>query len=263
MSTIKEILQKQLTEVKKTRFEKEEQFKKELSNRGVAMMQLVDLEVKDVFIESDRIQVYMPEISSWDSITISRRINYTEGMRKYQEPKLEWRSGDTNTELELKYVMSVGKVAEHFLNKTNWWTTLVEMMDEAEAFFKSEENQTLRTQEYELGNTIRNIEQTETQDKFTYLFNKGKFKLNKPTSYTYGSGRYDHVGSNEWEWAQNGSGKTYTLYYTEKYRTNPRCDEQGNSLEAVYETRKREVPKRVRKADLESFINCNMNKVEG
>lgn len=263
MSTIKEILQKQLTEIQNTRFEKEEQFKKELSNRGMAMMRLVDLEAKNVFVESDRIRVYMPDVSHWDSIAVSRRVNYTEGMPKYQEPKLEWKSGDTNTELDLKYIMSVGKIAENFLNKTHWWTTLVEMMDEAEAFYKSEENKTLRTQEYELEKTIRNIEQTETQDKFTFMFNKGKFKLNKSTSYTYGSGRYDYVSSDEWVWAQNGSGKTYTLYYTEKYRTNPRYDEQGNSLEAVYETRKREVPKRVRKADLEDFIKCNMNQVEG
>lgn len=263
MSTIKEILQKQLTEIQNIRFEKEEQFKKELSNRGMTMMRLVDLEAKNVFVESDRIRVYMPDVSHWDSIAVHRSVNYTEGMPKYQEPKLEWKSGDTNTELDLKYIMSVGKVAEHFLNKTNWWTTLVEMMDEAEAFYKSEENKTLRTQEYELEKTIRDIEQTETQDKFTSMFNKGRFKLNKSTSYTYGSGRYDYVSSDEWEWTQNGSGKTYTLYYTEKYRTNPRYDEQGNSLEAVYETRKREVPKRVRKADLEDFIKCNMNQVEG
>jgi len=263
MSTIKEILQKQLTEIQNTRFEKEEQFKKELSNRGMAMMRLVDLEAKNVFVESDRIRVYMPDVSHWDSIAVYRRVNYTEGMPKYQEPKLEWKSGDTNTELDLKYIMSVGKIAENFLNKTNWWTTLVEMMDEVEAFYLSKENKTLRTQEYELEKTIRNIEQTETQDKFTSMFNKGKFKLNKSTSYTYGSGRYDYVSSDEWVWAQNGSGKTYTLYYTEKYRTNPYYDEQGNSLEAVYETRKREVPKRVRKADLEDFIKCNMNQVEG
>jgi hypothetical protein len=263
MSTIKEILQKQLTEIQNTRFEKDEQFKKELSNRGMAMMRLVDLEAKNVFVEPDRIRVYMPDVSHWDSVAVYRRSNYTEGMPKYQEPKLEWKSGDTNTELELKYIMSVGKIAEHFLNKTNWWTTLVEMMDEAEAFYKSEENKTLRTQEFELEKTIRNIEQTETQDKFMYMFNKGKFKLNKSTSYTYGSGRYDFVSSDEWEWTQNGGGKIYTLHYTEKYRTNPRYDKQGNRLEAVYETRKREVPKRVRKADLEDFIKCNMNQVEG
>lgn len=263
MSTIKEILQKQLTEIQNTRFEKDEQFKKELSNRGMAMMRLVDLEAKSVFVEADRIRVYMPEISHWDSIAVHRRANYTEGMPKYQEPKLEWKSGDTNTELELKYIMSVGKIAEHFLNKTNWWTTLVEMMDEAEAFYLNEENKTLRIQERELEKTIRDIEQTETQDKFTSMFNKGRFKLNKSTSYTYGSGRYDYVSSDEWVWAQNGTGKTYTLYYTETYRTNPYYDEQGNSLEAVYETRKREVPKRVRKVDLEDFIKCNMNQVEG
>ena len=263
MSTIKEILQKQLTEIQNTRFEKEEQFKKELSNRGMAMMRLVDLEAKNVFVESDRIRVYMPDVSHWDSIAVYRRMNYTEGMPKYQEPKLEWKSGDTNTELELKYIMSVGKVAEHFLNKTNWWTTLVEMMDEAEAFYKSEENKTLRTQEYELEKTIRNIEQTETQDKFTSMFNKGRFKLRVSTSYNYGSRRYDYISSNEWEWEENKGDKTYTLFYYDKCRTNPYYDEQGNSLEAVFETRKREVPKRVRKADLEDFIKCNMNKVEG
>ncbi len=263
MNIVKETLQNQLTEIENARYEKETQFKKELSNRGMDMLSFMQTENFNVTVESDRIQIHIPEISSWSAIEICRNSNYKDDMPKYQEPKLKWGSGNTNTEFELKYIMNVAKIAERFLNKDNWWNALVGLMDEMSEYYSSEEYKTLRNQERELEKTIRNIEQTETLDKFTSIFNKGSFKLNKSIRYDYGSSRYDYVDSDEWIWAPNGTGKTYTLYYSQQHRINPNYDEQGNYIqEAVYETRKHEIPKRVRKEDLFSFIKYNMDKVK-
>lgn len=262
MSTAIKILEDQLTEIQNTRFEKEEQFKNELSKQGIAMMQQVDLEVKNVSVESDRIRIYMPEISHWDAISVSRRSTYRDDGPKYQEPQLEWKSGDTNAELELKYIMSVGKIAEHFLNKTAWWNALVALMDQMDTFYSSEEYKALRTKEYELDRSIRDLDRQERENAFTNAFKKKRFKLKEARMFQYGQSRYDYTSSDEWEWEQNGEGKTFTLYYIYRFRSNPFYDEQGNALEAVYETRKREIPKRVRKADLESFVRKCLSSIE-
>ena len=47
--------------------------------------------------------------------------------------------------------------------------------------------------------------------------------------------------------------------YTEERRTNPRFDENGNDLKAITEIIKRTIDKRIKKADIESFLIQHIN----
>ena len=60
----------------------------------------------------------------------------------------------------------------------------------------------------------------------------------------------------------SGAGKTYTLFYIDSYRTNPWFDEKGKELDPVFERTERQIHKRVRKGDLESFVKYNLTNVE-
>ena len=112
---------------------------------------------------------------------------------------------------------------------------------------------------WKLENEIRKIENEERENSFKNVFDKGTFKLNKEAGFYYGAGKWDRVWSIEFFWEKNEGKKTYSVWYMSKNRANPHYDEQGNSLEPVYEYTKALASGRVRVADLESFVRGIVN----
>ena len=258
-----DILKKQLEEIQNKRFDLTDQFKANRSNQCTGVLNMLGFDLTQVNIESDSIRVHIPEVSHWDALVIQRRRTYKDEGPKFQEPTLEYRGGgEISKESDLKYISAVGKLAEHFLNKTATWNGLVELMSDVEGLYSSEEYKTLRTQEHDLEKTIRELENKEKEDTFSNAFKAGHFKLKKDVSFYYGSGKYDRVNSDEWVWEENKGGKTYTMFYYENRRTNPYYDEEGNRLEPTYERIKHTISKRIRKGDVESFVRNNMSQVE-
>ena len=133
-------------------------------------------------------------------------------------------------------------------------------MDETSEIYK-EKIKPLDTQFYQIESELRKIKQEEQTNEFQNVFNKGTFKLKKQEYLYYGSGKWDRIYSDEFFWEANESGKTYTMFYINESRTNPFYDENGNSIEGVFEKTKRSINKRIRKADVESFVRYNMNRI--
>ncbi len=131
-------------------------------------------------------------------------------------------------------------------------------MDESNEIYKANIGP-LYKQIYQIEDQLRKIKHEEQNTEFQNVFNKNTFKLNNTIYFSYGPGRYDRVGSNEWFWEENNGGKTYTVSYNDKVRTNPHYDSEGNFLEGIFEIRKRSIDKRIKKADIESFVKYNMN----
>jgi hypothetical protein len=105
------------------------------------------------------------------------------------------------------------------------------------------------------------MKQAEESAEYNKVFTSGKMKLSEITSFYYGAGKWDRIHSEHFEWEKNGTGKTYTVFYFEKRRTNVYYDESGNAVEPVYETIKQTVTKRIRLNDLETFIKQNVKSI--
>lgn len=259
-----DVLKKQLEDIQTKKFNLLEGFKANRSNQCAGVFKMLGFNPTRVDIESDSIRVHIPEVSHWDAVVIRRPRTYQDGGLKFGEPTLEYRGGGEITkEDDIKYIVAVGKLAEHMLNKTATWNGLVELMGDVEGLYNSEEYKTLYTQERDLEKTIRELETKAEQDAFNTIFKAGSLKLKKDVTYYYGSGKYDRVNSDEWVWEENKGGKTYTMFYYENRRTNPYYDAEGNRLEPTYERVKCTISKRIRKSDVESFVRNNMSQVEG
>jgi len=154
--------------------------------------------------------------------------------------------------------MAVGKIAEHFLHKDEVYKRTVSLMDEYVSY-EREQLKSLHFQIREIEKQIQDIEREEQNKAFINIFSKGTFKLTKPEYYYYGNGKWDRVKSDEFFWTANESGKTYIIEYIEERRTNPYYDENGNTLEPIFERVKRTIDKRIKKADIESFVRSNMH----
>lgn len=258
-----DILTKQLEDVRTKRQEKSIEIETQLSEEAMNIFTYIGFDPKRIDVDMDSIRVHIPEMSHWDAILIKRERTYNDGALKFGGPKLSYRGdGDIKTEADLKYIVAIGQLAGHFLNKTKEWNELYQLMVRKEMFHQTDEYKTLRDQEWGIEQAIRDLETKEKDSKFNNIFNKGKVKLKKRYSFEYGSGRHDHVSSDEWRWEENKGGKTYTLFYIDSYRTNPWFDEKGKELDPVFERTERKIHKRVRKGDLESFVKYNLTNVE-
>ena len=259
-----DILKKQLEEVHSKRFDLLNQVQTNKSNQCTGVLNMLGFDPTQVNIDADSIRVHIPDVSHWDALVIRRPRTFKDEGPKFGEPTLEYRGGgEISKESDLRYISAVGKLAEHYLNKTATWNGLVELMSDVEGVYDSEEYKTLYTQGRDLEKTIHELETKAEQDVFNNIFKVGHFKLKKDVSYYYGSGKYDRVNSDEWFWEENKGGKTYTMFYYDNCRTNPHYDAEGNPLPPTYERIKRTIRKRIRKGDVESFVKSKMSQVEG
>lgn len=211
------------------------------------------------YVSSNRIEFKFTE-DSWYDFEIYRSERYINDEYKYDKAYLSVSSSSNNNDKALKKLICVGILAKHCLLETTQWGELVELMNESSKLYDA----TLRSlykQKYQIEGKLNRIEQEEKNSTLETIFSKGTFKLSKEISFYYGSGKWDRVFSDEFFWEANESGKTYTISYTDKVRTNPHYDTEGNYLEPIFELRKQTINKRIRKADIESFVKYNMKSI--
>ena len=198
---------------------------------------------------------------SWYDFRIERRQNYKTDGIEYGKPTVSTSSVSGDNEKSLKKMICVGVLARHCLLETNKWIELVSLMDEHDEIYERDLNSLYR-QVYQIETELRKIKEAEQNKEYNDLFNKGTFKLNKQIDFYYGSGKWDRVYSDEWFWEVNESGKTYTMSYNDNCRINGHYDADGNAIEGIFEIKKRVIDKRIKKADIESFVKYNRNLID-
>lgn len=258
MNIIKETLEKTFNELNEQIQHHEALRRTHLTDKATQ----ITTNIHDLFKEYT-VQVTDTEISfkltedSWYDFRIERRQNYKVDGHKYGEATISTSSVSNADGKGLKKLVCLGILAKHSLYETNEWNELVSLMDESNEMYIANIGP-LYKQIYQIEGELRKIKQEEQTIAFQNVFSKNTFKLNNTIYFNYGPGRYDRVGSNEWFWEENNGGKTYTVSYNDKVRTNPHYDSEGNSLEGIFEIRKRSINKRIKKVDIESFVRYNM-----
>jgi len=259
MSIIKESLEKTFNELTKQIHEHEAIRRTYLVNKATDIISNIDELLKEFTITvSDSNIEFKFTIDSWYDFRIERSYNYKIDKPEYSKATLSTSSVSNADENGLKKLICLGILSRHCLNNTNEWNELVSLMDESNEMYKTNIGP-LYKQIYQIESELRKIENEKKANAFENAFKLGTFKLNKEVNYYYGSGKWDRIYSNEFFWEANESGKTYTISYSDKVRTNPHYDSEGNGLEGIFEIRKRTIDKRIKKADIESFIKHNMN----
>ena len=259
---IKETLEKTFNELNEQIQHHEALRRTHLTNKANHIVTNIDDLFKEFYIQvSDTNIEFKFTEDSWYDFRIERRQNYKVDGYEYGKASIGSSSSSGNDDKSLKRYVCLGQLARHCLYNTNEWTELVSLMDKSNEIYKANIGP-LYKQVYQIEDQLRKIAAEESSIEFNKVFNKNTFKLNRPISYYYGNGKWDRIYSNEFFWEANGSGKTYTVSYTDERRTNPRFDENGNELEAITEIIKRTIDKRIKKADIESFVRQNMNLIE-
>jgi len=259
MNIIKETLEKTFEELREQISEYEASRRTHLVNKANHIITNIGDLFKEYTIQvSDANIDFKLTEDSWYDFRIERRTNYQKDGIAYGKAIISASSSSADNDKALKRYICIGKLARHCINNTNEWNELVSLMDESNEIYKANIGP-LYKQIYQIEDQLRKIKHEEQSTEFQNTFNKNTFKLNNIIYFSYGPGRYDRVGSNEWFWEENNGGKTYTVSYNDKVRTNPHYDSEGNSLEGIFEVRKRSIDKRIKKADIESFVKYNMN----
>lgn len=255
MNIVKEALQKQLNELQKEVAQIEQKHDELLSNSTHELVDRLDESFKEFKIDVTTTDITFRLDSGWDKFRVTRRENYSskEKEYKYAPAELSMSSMSTDKDSDLKILICIGKLAEQKLNSTAIWNDLRVMMDSRSLMYKEDISEK-RNMCWKLEAEIKRIENEEREDNFKRIFDKGTFKLENETVFYYGAGKWDRVFSKEFIWQKNEGKKTYSVWYMREIRTNPGYDEQGNSLEPVYENTKHLASERVRVADLESFV---------
>ncbi len=259
MNIIKETLEKTFEELNKQIHEHEASRRTHLVNKANDIAFSIHGLFKEYTIQvSDTDISFKLTEDSWYDFRIERRTNYQTDGIAYGIATISTSSVSNADEKGLKKLVCLGILAQYSLYETNEWNELVSLMDESNEIYKANIGP-LYKQIYQIEDQLRKIKHEEQNTEFQNVFNKNTFKLNNTIYFSYGPGRYDRVGSNEWFWEENNGGKTYTVSYNDKVRTNPHYDSEGNFLEGIFEIRKRSIDKRIKKADIESFVKYNMN----
>ena len=200
---------------------------------------------------------------SWYDFRIERRQNYKVDGYEYGPATVSTSSVSNADGKSLMKLICLGKLAKHCFINTNEWIELVSLMDESNELYKANMGPIYK-QIYQIEAELRKINKEEQNKQFNDVFNKNTFVLSKPVYFYYGNGKWDRVNSDEWFWEENKGGKTYNVSYIDVRRTNPWYDAEGKDLEGVYERVKRSIDKRIKKADIESFVrSCTNLVVEG
>lgn len=210
-----------------------------------------------IFVSDNRIGFTFTK-DSWYSFQIERSYDWKE--KKYGDAYIHSSSSSSNNEQSLKRYICLGELAKQKFDKTNKWDELVLLMDEHDKLDKDSVSP-LRKQLYDIEDAIRQIEKNEHQKNIQNLLNKRTIKFEKPISFWYGNGKWDNASSDVFSWEENKGGKTYNLFYTKQIRINSVFDQDGNQLEGIYEDKVYELPKRIKKDNLISFISSNMKHI--
>lgn len=259
---IKETLKKTLSELSEEIHQQELLRDTQLVEQANIIASNLDESFKDFTIQlSDTRINFTLTVDSWYAFNISRSTKYTEGGHTYTKAAIESSSMSSKDEKELKKMICLGILAKQSLNNTSYWEDLISLMDECNRLYKVNIGP-LYKQFYRIEDEIRNINNKEANDAFQIIFDSGTFKLKKNITYCYGQSRYDWVSSDHWFWEANETGKTYNVSYISSRRTNPHYDEEGRMIEGIFELVKCNINKRIKKADIVSFVHQNMSSIE-
>jgi hypothetical protein len=258
---IKETLTATKNELAKQITQANEQLETQLNTKATNIVSSIDELFKEFTITiSERTIEFRFTVDSWYDFRIERTFNYKIDKPEYGKATLSTSSVTNADENGLKKLICLGILSKHCLNNTNEWVELTSLMNESDKMHKANIS-SLYTQMYQIDSELRKIENEEKANAFENIFKLGTFKLNKEVNYYYGSGKWDRIYSNEFFWEANESGKTYTLSYIDTRRTNPHYDSEGNSIEGIFEKTKRSINKRIKKADIESFVKYNAHNI--
>ena len=259
---IKETLEKTFNELNEQIQHHEALRRAHLTNKANHIVLSIDDLFKEFNIQvTDRTIEFTYTEDRWYDFRIERKQTYKSDGYEYGKASVSTSSVSDADNKNLMKLICLGKLAKHCFINTNEWNELVSLMDKSNEIYKANIGP-LYKQIYQIEDQLRKIKYEEQNTEFQNVFNKNTFKLNKLVGFYYGNGKLDRVGSNEWFWEENNGGKTYTVSYNDKVRTNPHYDSEGNSLEGIFEIRKRSIDKRIKKADIESFVRQNMNLIE-
>jgi hypothetical protein len=258
MNIIKETLETTKDELAKQINQANEQLKTQLNTKATNIVSSIDELFKEFTITvSERTIEFRFTVDSWYDFRIERSENYKTNGYEYGVATLSTSSVSNANENGLKKLVCLGILSKHCLNNTNEWVELTSLMNESNEVYKANIS-SLYTQLHKIDSELRKIEDEEKTNAFENIFKLGTFKLKKEVSYYYGGGKWDQIRSDEFFWEANESGKTYTISYIDTRRTNPHYDSEGNSIEGIFEKTKRSINKRIKKADIESFVKCQM-----
>lgn len=256
---IKETLTATKSELANQIHQAKEQLETQLNTKATNIVSSIDELFKEFTVTvSERTIEFRFTVYSWYDFRIERTSNYKIDKPEYSKATLSTSSVSNADENGLKKLICLGMLSRHCLYNTNEWVELTSLMDESYKTYKANISP-LHTQLYQIDSELRKIEDEEKTNAFENIFKLGTFKLNKEVAYYYGNGKWDRVYSNEFFWEANESGKTYTISYIDTRRTNPHYDSEGNDIEGIFEKTKRTISKRIKKADIESFVRSCMN----
>lgn len=259
---IKETLEKTFNELNEQIQHHEALRRAHLTNKANHIVLSIDDLFKEFNIQvTDRTIEFTYTEDRWYDFRIERKQTYKSDGYEYGKASVSTSSVSDADNKNLMKLICLGKLAKHCFINTNEWNELVSLMDKSNEIYKANIGP-LYKQIYQIEDQLRKIAAEESNVEFNKVFSKGTFKLNRPISYYYGNGKWDRVFSNEFFWSANESGKTYTVSYTDERRTNPHFDENGNNLEAITELVKRTIDKRIKKADIESFVRQSIKLIE-
>jgi hypothetical protein len=261
---IKETLEKTFNELNEQIQHHEALRRIHLTNKANHIVTNIDDLFKEFTIQvSDTNINFSYTEDSWYDFRIERRQNYKVDGYEYGPATVSTSSVSNADGKSLMKLICLGKLAKHCFINTNEWTELVSLMDESNEIYKANIGPIYK-QIYQIEAELRKINKEEQNKQFNDVFNKNTFVLSKPVYFYYGNGKWDRVNSDEWFWEENKGGKTYNVSYIDVRRTNPWYDAEGKDLEGVYERIKRSIDKRIKKADIESFVrSCTNLVVEG
>jgi hypothetical protein len=259
---IKETLKKTLTELSEEIQRQEVLRDKELVEEANSITSNLDDLFEDFTIKVSSTDIdFKLTTDSWFNFRISRSTKYTEAGHTFTKAGIESSSMSNKDEKELKKMICLGILAKECLNNTSYWGDLISLMDECNRLHKVNIGP-LYNQLYQVEDEIKKINNKEANDAFQTIFDSGTFKLKKNITYCYGQSRWDNVSSDHWFWEANGTGKTYNVSYISSRRTNPNYDEEGRMIEGIFELIKCNINKRIKKADIVSFVHQNMSSIE-
>jgi hypothetical protein len=259
---IKQTLEKTLNELYDQIESKEKEHEQILSNAVYTLVGPLDDLFKEFSFKVTDTEILFRHNnkSSWYSFSIQRRTNYGYEEKTYGKPTLHYSSYSDLDEDGLKMTVCLGILARHNLTESPVWIDLMNVMNYQNHLYKTELKE-LISQTYKIRDEIKRIEREEQSQVFTKIFGQGTFKLKDSIRFDYGNSKWDYVRSDEFFWEENKGGKTYTLSYMEERRANPYYDENGNTLEPIMERVKRTIDKRIKKADMESYVRYNTDKM--
>ena len=153
-----------------------------------------------------------------------------------------WFLTSTRDEKTLRYLISLGHLANHCLQETDAWFELGNFMN-LHSYWYKESITPFNDQIYELNKEIEKIIAQQKNVEFEQLFLKGEVTFGENVTFNFGNGRRDYIWCPYFSWVANKGGKTVNLKFGKSKDDN------------------RELHKKVKMANLNHFLKNNFDRI--